>query len=284
MNETKRMLALFGAVVVVIAIICLIAFWPEKDKTFTCKVKADKEFTKTGELSYENFDCLKDEDEYLIAVSSKISNDDKKALNSAVNGENGIYLVSLQDYEKEDAKALKEALKYGDNSFEKDVLIYVKDGKVKAYEEEIIGDKEAIEKFLTENGLNKFMCSAKTMEGMDNLGEIDYKGYECLYNQDKPFVLVLAQTTCGYCEQYEPVLNTFAMENNVPAYVINVDTLESSDLEKLTSSLKYFEQNESWGTPLTLGIKNKEVVGELSGYTDQTDSIKDVYVKAGILE
>lgn len=286
MNETKRMLTLFGVIIVIVAIICLIAFWPEKDKTFTCKVKADKEYSKVGELTYENFDCLKDEDEYIIAVSEKITSKDKEALNTAFkNNEKGVYLVSLNNYSDSEAKTLKEKLNYSENDFEKDVLIYVKNGKVSAYKEDILDNNNGIKDFLSENGLNKFLTTVSEMENLDNLGEVDYKGFEELYNQEDPFILVLAQTTCGYCQQFEPVLSEFAKENGVVAYVINIDTFSDSEREGLTNAFSsYFETNSEWGTPLTLAVKDKNVVGDLSGYTDNKDAIKEVYTKAEIIK
>ena len=68
------------------------------------------------------------------------------------------------------------------------------------------------------------------------------------------------------------------------AYIVNIDQLTDEERTKLTGSFSYFETNTSWGTPLTIAVDDKEVVGELSGYTDQTDTIKDVYINAGIME
>jgi len=286
MNETKRMLALFGGIIVIVAIICIIAFWPEKDTTFTCDVKADEDYAKVGKLSYENFECLKEEDEYLIAVAlTNITKASKETLNTAIGGTGkGIYVVSLEDYTKEQAKKLKDELEYKDDSFENDVLIYIKDGKVESYKENILTDETVVRDFLKENGLTKFMCDAKATEDYENLAEFDYNTFECLYEQEDPFVMVLAQTTCSYCQQYAPVLNDFAIENNKVAYIINIDQLTEEEMTNLTESFSYFETNTSWGTPLTIAVDDKEVVGDLSGYTDQADTIKDVYVKAGIME
>ena len=285
MNETKRMLALLGVIVVVVGLICVVAFWPEKDTTFTCKVKADKEYKKVAELQYENFDCLQKESDYLVAVTNKVTNDQKKALNETLkSNEHGVYLVSLEDYSKEDAASIKKALNYADNAFEKDVLLYVQKGKVKAYKEDILTSNQDIKEFLQENGLAKFMCNAVTDEENPNLGTIDYSGFECLFNQEEPYVLVVAQTTCSYCLQFKPVLNKFAEDNKVNAYVINVDQLSEEQLSGFTSSFEYFATNTNWGTPLSLAVKNKEVVGELSGFTEDTEAIKDLFTKAGILE
>lgn len=282
MNETKRMLVAFGAIVLVILVICLIAFWPEKDTTFTCDVEGDKEYAKTGELTYENFKCLKQSDSYLVAVSSKITTKDKKALNSAFKTiDKGVYLVSLDNYSKEDAKKFKEALNYEDEASFEDVLLYVKDGEVKAYEEGILDDSSEVKNFLKENKLSKFLCSAKSMEDYENLGEVDYDGLNCLKESGEPFVVVLAQTTCSYCQMFEPVINGFAGDNDTVAYVINIDTL--GDSEDVTDVFSYFETNTGWGTPLTLAVKDGEVVKDLSGATEDTDEIKALYQEVGIL-
>jgi len=285
MNETKRMLTLFGVIVAIIAVICIIAFWPEKDNTFTCDVKADEKYAKIGELSYENFECLKEEEEYLIAVSSNITKEMKKTLNSAVKETGkGIYTISLDDYTKSEANELKDELEYKEDSFEENVLIYVSDGEVEAYKENILTDEGAIRDFLKENGLTKFICGSVATEEYENLSEVDYDKFTCLYEQEEPFVLVLAQTTCSYCQQYAPVLNDFAVENKQVAYIINIDQITEEEMSNLTSSFSYFETNTSWGTPLTIAVDDKEVVGELSGYTDQADTIKDVYVNAGLMK
>jgi predicted bacteriocin transport accessory protein len=285
MNETKRMVTLFGVILVIIGLICLVAFWPEKDNTFTCDVKAFKDYEKVGELSYDKYECLKDKKSYVVAVSDKITTKDKKALNAAFKDlDNGVYTISLNDYSKEEQAEIKENLNYSDDAFSKDVLLYVKNGKIKSYKENILDDKSSIKDFLKENKLTKFMCSATVDSENENLATVDYDGFECLYESDEPFVLVVAQTTCSYCLQFKPVLNEFAKANDVVAYVANVDQFSEEELTNLTSKFDYFTNNESWGTPTTLAVKDKKDVANLSGYTDDEDSIKNLYTKIGILK
>jgi len=127
--------------------------------------------------------------------------------------------------------------------------------------------------------LTKFACETVASEEYENLSEISYEQYQCLYESEEPFTLVLAQTTCSYCLQFKPVINTYAGEKNLPIYVLEIDELSDDDRSALLSSLSYFENNESWGTPLTLGIKNKEVVSELSGYTDDENNLNQFFEK-----
>ena len=285
MNETKRMLAFVGGIAVIIALVCVVAFWPEKDTTFTCKVKADKNYSKVAELKYENFDCLQKEDSYVVAVSNKITDANKTALNETLNSNDlGAYLVSLDDYSKEDAANFKKALNYTDNAFDKDVLIYVEKGKVKSYKEGILGSKEDIKTFMSDNGLVKFMCSAPQDADNANLAEVNYAGFECLADQKEPYVIFLAQTTCSYCSQFKPIINKFAEANGVVAYYINVDKITQEEAAKMTAKFEYFTNNESWGTPLSLAVKDGQVVADLSGLTEDQEQIKELYTKAGILK
>ena len=57
MSENKRMLALFGVIILVVAIILVISFWPEPDKTFACSVKKDDNYTKLAAINYEDYEC-----------------------------------------------------------------------------------------------------------------------------------------------------------------------------------------------------------------------------------
>lgn len=280
MNENKRMLALFGVIILIVAIILVIAFWPEPDKTFACNVKKDGDYTKLAAITYEDYECLKDESNVVIAAGD-LSTKEKENLNKA--GEEagiGIYYLS-DEISKSDLNKIEDELDYADNAFEKDVVLVVNEGNVEAYKEDILNKSESIYNFLEEAGVTTFACNVTTSEEYENLGVITYEDYECLLDSDKPFALVIAQTTCSYCQQYAPVINEYAGENNVPIYVVYLDEL-GEEANDLLSSLSYFDDNSDWGTPLTLGIDNKEVVANISGYTDDTETIDNFMEQAGI--
>ena len=58
--------------------------------------------------------------------------------------------------------------------------------------------------------------------------------------------------------------------------------MDQTDAQNIFSTLTYFSENSGWGTPLTLAIKDKEVVTELSGYTDDTTSIDNLFKEIGL--
>lgn len=280
MNENKRMLMLFGVIILIVAVILVISFWPEPDKTFACNVKKEGDYTKLATITYENYECLKDESDVVLVVGD-LNNKEKENLNEA--GEEagiGIYYLS-DEISKSDLNKIKKDLNYAKNAFEKDVILVMNKGKVETYKENILSKSTEIYNFLEESGVTTFACDVKTSEEYENLGVITYDNYECLLDSDKPFALVIAQTTCSYCQQFAPVINEYAGKNKVPVYIVYLDEL-GEDANKLLSSLSYFDENQDWGTPLSLGIDNKEVVSTLSGYTDDTTEIDNFMEQAGI--
>lgn len=281
MNENKRLMTIFVVIIAIVGLILLISFWPEKDRTFICGVKADGDYEKLGKVNYKQYQCLyESKDKNALVVSNDLSEKDKDTLNkNAKKIGHALYYLDVQNISDEDMKAIKKELKYNDDSFKKDVVIVVKGKKIENFKESILGDSNKLYEFLKESNLSKFACDVKATEDYENVGEITYEQYKCLYESENPFVLVLEQTTCGYCQQFNPIIGEYTQKNILPIYVIQIDTLSDADRTALTGSLSYFNENDSWGTPLTLAIKDKEVVSEISGYTDDASALDELYKK-----
>jgi len=284
MNENKRLLMMFGIIALVVIIILVISFWPKPDKTFMCGVKADGDYNKLGKVNYKQYQCLyESESKNPVVVADELSSKDKKQLNEAAKKiGHAIYYIDTEKVSKDDLKAIKKELKYSDDAFKKDVMLVLQDGEVVSYKEDFLEGKDDLYNFLKDAKLAKFACDVTTNEEYNSLGEITYEQYKCLYDSEEPFVLVLAQTTCSYCLAFKPVINEYAEKEDVPVYVIEIDQLSDNDRNAFLSSLSYFDNNNQWGTPLTLGIKDKEVVADLSGFTEDEDSIDDLFEKLDI--
>lgn len=280
MEENKRMLMLFAGVLLFVGIILVIAFWPKTEKIFECSIKKDETYDNLAKINYEDYECLQKKENIVIAFGD-LNKKEKENLNEAANNMGiGIYYFNAQS-ESEELKKVKKMLTYSDNSFKKDVILLVNEGNVASYEESVFNDVEKINSFLEKNGLASFACGLEASDEFENLAFINYEEYECLYEGNKEFVLVLAQTTCSHCINYEPVINEYAGENKIPVYVMNVDELSQDEFSKFSSSLDYFKENEQWGTPLTLAIKNKAVIAEVSGNVEK-ESIDLFMEEAGI--
>ena len=283
MNENKRLLIFFISIALIIAIILVIAFWPEADTTFACGVTADKDYSKLGSVNYKQYECLAEQDDkFALAISDGLSDDEKKILNEAAEKINvGIYYLS-DEISNTDLKTIKNDLKTDKVSYDDYSLVVVEDGKVTDGIDKKLDSSDDIYSFLKDAGLAKFSCNATSDEEYENLSRLTYDQYDCLYNNNEPFVVIFTQSTCSYCAEFLPVINQYAGENNVPVYFLEIDTMDQEDVQNIFSSLSYFSENADWGTPLTLAVKDKEVVTELSGYTDDTATIDNLFKEVGL--
>lgn len=283
MNENKRMLIFFVSIILVIAVILIIAFWPEPDTTFACGVKSDKDYSKLGAINYQQYECLMEQDnKNAIAISDGLSDEEKENLNKVAEEiGKGIYYIS-DEVSNSDLNSIKKDLKFDKISYDNSSLVVVENAKVIAGIDKNLNKYKEINQFLKDVDFVKFACNTTNDSEYENLAKLTYDQYDCLYNSDEPFVMVVTQSTCHYCEQFLPVINDYAAKNDLPVYFLEIDTMDQTDAQNIFSTLTYFSENSGWGTPLTLAIKDKEVVTELSGYTDDTTSIDNLFKEIGL--
>ena len=139
MNENKRLLVIFGVIVLVVAVILIISFWPEPDKTFTCGVKADGDYDKLGSVNYEQYQCLyESDDKNALVVADELSNKEKETLNNvATRLGHALYYVDTESFSSDELKSMKKELKYNDNSFDKNVILTIQSEKVDDFKEDL---------------------------------------------------------------------------------------------------------------------------------------------------
>lgn len=101
---------------------------------------------------------------------------------------------------------------------------------------------------------------------------IDYDKYSELISNDDTNIIVVGQTTCSHCIAIKPALNSVAGDYDLTINYLNLTKMSEDEYNKFTNSLKEIEYNDedfvnegSFGTPLTLIVKNGKVKGYISG-------------------
>lgn len=117
------------------------------------------------------------------------------------------------------------------------------------------------------------------VEGEAGTKTISYTEYEDLMNSNKPFLMVIIQDGCGYCEMYEPVVEEVANELGIPVNYLNLTNLSSEESNKLSKSNSYLKKNQ-WGTPTTLFMVGDKVIDSIGQYVEKDDFVS--FVKENI--
>lgn len=89
--------------------------------------------------------------------------------------------------------------------------------------------------------------------------------------KDESVVSVIAQTTCGHCIAFKPVMQKTANKYGFNIYWFEANLMSKEDYTSLTST---YELTGYSGTPYTFIIKNGKFVDYISGETDEENLVK----------
>ena len=129
------------------------------------------------------------------------------------------------------------------------------------------------------------------------IGEIDPTDAETSFNEITTYnqflenlkerettILVLGRTGCHYCDMYKPILTKITTEHDVKISYIDAVAIDSNEYNKIASlglviPTKCVCSNTdttlggSYGTPVTLFIKNNQTYDCMRGYTEESELI-----------
>lgn len=255
MSENKKILVLFSAIILIVVLIVAGSFY-ENEKSrkylsdFYSAFNGDSKslvmigrddcgwcqlFQPSLDFMHEQYDF-----DYLYVNTNKLTSSTLKKLLSDIGVD--------------------------ESEFGTPLTIVVKGGKVVDSLNGFNGEEDLL-KFLKKN-------SFVSEDAKLFLKYIDYSGYEkIIKSKDTTNILVIGQTSCSYCLRAKPILNKIIIDKKIKINYIDVNKLEGDDKTNFNNSLDYLKNNE-WGTPLTLIIKNGEVVDSANGLLDYDGYVK----------
>lgn len=107
-----------------------------------------------------------------------------------------------------------------------------------------------------------------TLEGEAGVQDITYVEYEEKIESGKPFIVMIVNDGCSYCEMFVPVMTEVSNEYSIPVYSLNLANITNDEYNLLINSNSYLKR-EQWGTPTTLLLQGKTVIASLAGYTEK---------------
>ena len=162
-------------------------------------------------------------------------------------------------------KKLLKDINVSESDFGTPLTLYVKGGSV----------VDSISGYADETVLFDFLKNYKLVSADSKLplNYIDYNGYKGVAKSTENKILVLGQTTCQYCIKSKLILNKIVDNYGILINYLDITNLTSEEREKLPKYISYLSDNE-WGTPLTLIVKNGEVIDSANGMLDYDSFVK----------
>lgn len=108
---------------------------------------------------------------------------------------------------------------------------------------------------------------------------VTYSSFKEKIENKESFVVLVIQNGCSHCENFKPVFDEFANDNDISYVKLNLTNLTSTDSQELNSNYTIS------GTPTILFFKNGKVQEEytISGEVPKKN-LKTVFKKAGYIK
>lgn len=103
------------------------------------------------------------------------------------------------------------------------------------------------------------------------LNSISIDQYLEMLKGEEAKVIYIGRPTCGHCVAQKPIMENIKFEYDVEINYLNTDELNDEGINKLITSNEYF--SEGFGTPLTLIVKNNDIVDKAVGETSKKDMV-----------
>ena len=136
---------------------------------------------------------------------------------------------------------------------------------------------------------NKIIPQDAVYSKESSLTFIDYDEYEDLISEEDTHIVVIGQTTCSHCIAIKPALNSVAKEYDLTINYLNLTKMteeQSDDFNESLTTIEYndpdFVESGSFGTPLTLIIKDGKVTNYISGQRTKSQLVRE-FKKAGLI-
>lgn len=88
------------------------------------------------------------------------------------------------------------------------------------------------------------------------------------FNGTEDKLVLIGRSGCSWCQLYQPVLDFWADYYEFDYTYVDTDELTSSVFNKLLKDINI--DGDDFGTPLTLVVKEGQVVDSINGYVDET--------------
>lgn len=95
---------------------------------------------------------------------------------------------------------------------------------------------------------------------------IDVATYLEKYKDSENHIVLIARTTCQYCQIAEPILHKIAKEYDLEIFYLDTDKVTDDEIAALVTSNEYF--SNGFGTPILMIVGDEQIKDKVEGLTD----------------
>ena len=254
MDEKKKMIVLVSIIAAVILLIVGGSIYENK---------------KSEKLLSDFYNAFKSTDNKLIMVgsSSYTYNDSDKVILDQLSEEYGLdyFYIDVDELTQTCVNKVYSKVGVDKESFSGIFIVVAKDDQIV---DSLTGYTNDVELLEFVKGYNLVSNDAKLV-----LNHVDYNGYKKVVKSDEVNILVLGQTTCGHCARVKPILSKISKDKNITINYLDLTKLSQEEHQKLSKYLPFLDELD-WGTPLTVIVKNGEVLDYVNGALDYAGYVK----------
>lgn len=142
-----------------------------------------------------------------------------------------------------------------------------------AYTTYYVLDKEVIDKVTTNYNIKQKVdrnkkkkieyTEVKDDDEYEKIIRISLEEFETKVLNNEDFTVMITQSACYYCLEFEPIVNEVLTEKDKVIYEINISLITTKETERFR---EYYEFTK---TPTIFTIKDNKVISELIGYKEK---------------
>lgn len=277
LNKRGLILGIIGAALAII-LICLYAYLD-----FKPMLKESKESNEIVEKFYKKYNSKERSIIYYAKDNCAYCKKQTPILEELADAYDfDYYYINTNLLTSKDIKKITKEL---DIKNETPITVIVENGKVIDKQVGYV-DGPTYTEFLKNN---EILDSDAQYPGEKEITFIDFDKYQELIKDSGTNVVVIGQTGCSHCAAIKPVLNEVAKKYNVVINYLNITDFKTGEEEKFYQTLtdinyddEDYVNNGSFGTPLTLIIKNGKVIKYISGERTPSGLVRE-FKKVGLI-
>ncbi|MFA7688795.1 MAG: thioredoxin family protein [Bacilli bacterium] len=112
---------------------------------------------------------------------------------------------------------------------------------------------------------------------------IDLDQFVDIFNGDKLSIIYIASPSCGYCQQFQPILEKIAKKYDLLINYLNISDLDTAEKQQEYVSVHGYLSAYGFSTPTILIVKQGAIYDINPGYVEE-ETLKEFFIRNSFIK